>query len=41
MTRLPDTSMVVRLPVPATSQMLRDCTLSHTWMQRMHLMHLL
>ena len=41
MTRLLDTSMVVRLPVPATSQMLRDWILSHTWMQRMHLMHLL
>ena len=41
MTRLLDTSTVVRPPVPATSQMLRDWTLSHTWTQRIHLMHLL
>ena len=41
MTRLSDTSMVVRPPVPARSQMDRDWTLSQIWMQRMHLMHLL
>ena len=41
MTRLPDTSMVVRPPVPATSQIPRDWTLSQTWTHRMHLMHLL
>ena len=41
MTRFPDTSIMVRPPVPDTSQMLSVCTLSHTWMQRIHLMHLL
>ena len=41
MTRLPDTSMVVRPPVPARSQMPKVWIFSHTWMHRMHLMHLL
>ena len=39
MTRLWETSMVVRPPVPARSQMFRLCTLSQIWMQRIHLMH--
>ena len=37
---LPFTPMVVRPPVPLTSQMLSDCTVSQTCTQRMHLMHL-
>ena len=39
--RLKDTSTVVREPVPATSQIPKLWTLSHTCTQRMHLMHLL
>ena len=33
--------MTRRPPVPARSQMPRVWTFSHTWMHRMHLMHLL
>ena len=35
------TFTVTREPVPARSQMCRSWILSHTWMQRIHLMHLL
>ena len=37
--RLPLTLTVVLEPVLVTSQMPSPCTLSQTWMQRMHLMH--
>ena len=39
--RLRLTFTVTREPVPATSQMLSPWILSHTWIQRIHLMHLL
>ena len=41
MVRLRLTSTLTRDPVPEMSQMCRFWILSQTWMQRMHLMHLL
>ena len=39
--RLPETSTVVREPVPARSQIPMVWTFSQIWTQRIHLMHLL